>query len=99
LSLALANSAACELSDGDQEAALRFFFNFLTGSGETADLDGQEFSSSSEACAEAHRMVADAMDAPEAAGTDWTGWRVQVRDAAGEMILSVPFILRETHRS
>ncbi|WP_128565154.1 DUF6894 family protein [Methylobacterium crusticola] len=73
----------------------RFFFSLVSGSGEPQDLDGQEFASTSEACAEAHRIAADAMDTSEIVSPDWVGWAVEVQDAAGGSAMWVPFVQRK----
>ena len=59
----------------------RYFFNLTNDIRTVVDADGVELEDEEAVCLEAQEMVADLRE--DITGTDWSGWRVIVRDENG----------------
>lgn len=66
---------------------MRFFFDILKPNARSYDYQGREFVRAEEA---AHMAELIAADLGVSDTDDWTGSLVQVRNAANEMVFSIP---------
>ena len=65
----------------------RFFFDYRTSNQALYDYGGQEFKSVQSAEEFAHMIV---QDLSYSLTSDWHGWSVEVRNAEGNRLLSLP---------
>lgn len=61
----------------------RYFFNLTNGIRTVVDADGVQLEDEEAVRLEALEMVADLRKESHITGTDWSGWRVIVRDESG----------------
>ena len=61
----------------------RYFFNLTNGIRTVVDADGVQLEDEEAVRLEALEMVADLRKESHITGTDWSGWRVIVRDENG----------------
>ena len=69
----------------------RYFFNLTNGIRTVVDADGVQLEDEEAVRLEALEMVADLREELHITGTDWSGWRVIVRDENGCECFKVKF--------
>ena len=69
----------------------RYFFNLTNGIRTVVDADGVQLEDEKAVRLEALEMVADLRKESHITGTDWSGWRVIVRDENGCECFEVKF--------
>src|SRR4051812_39895776 len=69
----------------------RYFFNLTNGIRTVVDADGVQLEDEEAVRLEALEMVADLREESHITGTDWSGWRVIVRDENGCECFEVKF--------
>ena len=69
----------------------RYFFNLTNGIRTVVDADGVQLEDEEAVRLEALEMVADLREESLITGTDWSGWRVIVRDENGCECFEVKF--------
>ena len=69
----------------------RYFFNLTNGIRTVVDTDGVQLEDEEAVRLEALEMVADLREESDITGTDWSGWRVIVRDEDGCECFEVRF--------
>ena len=69
----------------------RYFFNLTNGIRTVVDADGVQLEDEEAVRLEALEMVADLREELHITGTDWSGWRVIVRDENGCECFEVKF--------
>ncbi|MGA7211396.1 MAG: hypothetical protein WBX78_21295, partial [Pseudolabrys sp.] len=69
----------------------RYFFNLTNGIRTVVDADGVQLEDEEAVRLEAMEMVADLREESHITGTDWSGWRVIVRDENGCECFKVKF--------
>jgi hypothetical protein len=69
----------------------RYFFNLTNGIRTVVDADGVQLEDEEAMRLEALEMVADLREESHTTSTDWSGWRVIVRDENGCECFEVKF--------
>jgi hypothetical protein len=69
----------------------RYFFNLTNGIRTVVDADGVQLEDEEAVRLEALEMVADLREESHITSTDWSGWRVIVRDENGCECFEVKF--------
>jgi hypothetical protein len=69
----------------------RYFFNLTNGIRTVVDADGVQLEDEEVVRLEALKMVADLREESHITATDWSGWRVIVRDENGCECFEVKF--------
>ena len=71
------------------DAAMRLFFHLVDREEVVRDLEGIEVANLMDARTEALRAIEELRHEDEVAARNWSGWTLNVTDAAGTLILSI----------
>jgi hypothetical protein len=71
------------------DAAMRLFFHLVDREEVVRDLEGIEVADLMDARTEALRAIEELRHEDEIAARNWSGWTLNVTDAAGTLILSI----------
>jgi hypothetical protein len=71
-----------------RDMIMRVYFNLTDGHASIPDAEGIEVVDLQEAWLEAERAIEEIVDEDPAEAHQWTGWSIQVVDAAGEILFS-----------
>ncbi len=79
-----------KLDHHENQASSRYFFHLTNGGAMIRDEDGIEASDIQTALIYAMRAIEELRAEEPSTGADWQGWRLEVTDASGQMIGSLP---------
>jgi hypothetical protein len=68
----------------------RYFFNLANGREVIADRDGVELPDINAVMTYVFEMIDQVKSEPDASEDDWLGWRLDIADATGRRVYSVP---------
>ena len=68
---------------------MRYFFNLVDANASIPDTEGIEVGSMEELRAEVATAIAQARDANPSAAREWKGWRLEVTDGSGAVLLTI----------
>ncbi len=68
---------------------MRCFFNLVRADDYMLDPEGVEAADMEELRAEVAKAIEEMRHADPAAGRDWRGWRMEVTDASGAVLLTI----------
>ena len=68
----------------------RYFFNLTNGREIISDTDGIELSDINAVMAYVFEMIDQVKSEPDTSEDDWMGWRLEIADASGRRVHSVP---------
>jgi hypothetical protein len=68
----------------------RYFFNLTNGREVIPDIDGIELSDINDLMIYVFEMIDQVKSEPDASEVDWLGWRLEIADASGRRVHSVP---------
>lgn len=68
----------------------RFYFNLINGADILRDEDGIEHSSMNSALIQAMRAIEELRAQNPLAAEDWQGWSLEIVDASGRTVVSLP---------
>jgi hypothetical protein len=68
---------------------MRYFFHLVDAHGSILDEDGVEVADMGQLRAHAEKAVEDLRSEDPSIATDWKGWRLEVTDTSGAVLLTI----------
>lgn len=66
---------------------MRYYFHLVSSMGKIPDSEGVEVASLGQAKAQALQAIEELRGEEDATDDDWTGWRLEVTDATGQLMM------------